>query len=139
MENQFKKKIICYVLTQPRPGAVRQGVIFRKNCLKFNRHLFFFKFSQNGHTYSLIPPLPPQYMVLLHLDQNGAGERHSLKDLPEIQRIHWGSKGGWGICEICQVYLKLPIFNRKKIWFGYLNYKPYYIVCLRSSMSLTLD
>ena len=64
------------------PWSRPLGVIFRKNYLKFNRHLFFFKFSQNWLTYSTVPPLPPQYMVLLLLDHKRAGERHSLKDLP---------------------------------------------------------
>ena len=92
--------MLCIDIAPPRTHPLG-GHFSGKNTLNLIDTYFFFKFSQNWHTYSILPPLPPQYMILLHLDQKRAGERHSLKDLPEIQRIYEGSKGGWGICEIC--------------------------------------
>ena len=68
---------------------------------------FFSKFSENWLTYLPVPPLPPQYMVLLLLDYKRAGERHSLKDLPEIQRINGGVEGGvggmWNMLDIPEI------------------------------------
>ena len=116
MENQFLKKK-SYVMYWHSPALEPSvgGSFLGKTTLNSIDTYFFFKFSQNWHTYSIIPPLPPQYMVLLHLDQNGAGERHSLKDLPEIQRIHWGSKGGGGYVKYVRYILNYLFSIEKKI------------------------
>ena len=63
-------------------------------------------------------------MGLLHLDHKRAGERHSLKDLPEIQRIHGGSEGGWGYVKYVRNMLdisEITYFQYKKKLFGYHN------------------
>ena len=54
-------------------------------------------------------------MILLHFDQKRAGERHSLKDLPEIQRIHEGSKGGGGYVKYVRYILNYLFSIEKKI------------------------
>ena len=61
----LKKKSYVMYWHSPAPDPSVRGSFLGKNTLNLIDTYFFFKFSQNWHTYFLVPPLTPQYMVLL--------------------------------------------------------------------------